>query len=292
MPICPECRDAAVEHGPGTCPACGWERGTVGTIPDFLSRQDHESGLLSAYRELYDDIAADDLENSIQSPARLRAEAERTLAELGPIEGKDVCEVGVGQGALVRLMLEHGPRSVTGLDLASAYVQRLESDDPRLHLLLANAENLPFREELDAMVVSDVLEHVLNPADLLGGCAEALRPGGRLLVKVPYREDLSQYRTHGGTCPYPMVHLRMFDRPLLRKAVEDAGLKVDSFSYGGFYPGRLRPLVAPIAPIRSLFSRVLLRRFSGDGSELDRIDPRLGRALIPPVTISAVAHRR
>ena len=63
---------------------------------------------------------------------------------------------------------------------------------------------------------------MLNPADFLESAVGALVPGGRLLVKVPYREDISQYRRAAG-CPYEMVHLRTFDRPLLRKALRDAG---------------------------------------------------------------------
>ena len=98
-----------------------------------------------------------------------------------------------------------------GVDLAWPYLRRVEGGDASVRVLRANAENLPFRDELDAIVASDVLEHVLNPADFLHSALEALRPGGRLLLKVPYRENISQYRRADG-CPYPMVHLRTFDR--------------------------------------------------------------------------------
>lgn len=290
MPICPECRRASVAYGPGTCPGCGWERSELSGLPDFLNRGDHESGLFGAYRELYDTIADDDLATSIQSPARLRSEACDILEAVGPVAGKDVCEIGVGQGALVRLLLEQDPSSVIGVDLAATYLQRLARDDPRLHLIVANAENLPFRSELDVLVVSDVLEHVLNAADLLGGCADALRPGGRLVVKVPYRENLSQYRTHTGNCPYPMVHLRTFDRSVLRQTIEDAGMRVESFSYGGFYLDRIRPALTWAFPVRDGLTRGLRRLYKADGNELTGIPPLLGRALIKPVTITAVAH--
>ena len=139
----------------------------------------------------------------------------------------------------------------------------------------ANAENLPFRAELDAIVASDVLEHVLNPADFLQSALEALVPGGRLLVKVPYRENISQYRRSDG-CPYPMVHLRTFDRTLLRQALEDTGLRPERFSYSGFYSddgirscgaSRLSPYGSPAsssgATARTPGQTALTRRSAG-----------------------------
>jgi hypothetical protein len=130
---------------------------------------------------------------------------------------------------------------------------------------------------------------VLNPADFLQSALEALVPGGRLLVKVPYRENISQYRRSQG-CPYPMVHLRTFDRTLLRQAVEDAGLRVERITYSGFYAGRWHPLLQrlPVVPARL---GQALETWYGPNPGPNRIDPRIGRLLMRPVVITALARK-
>jgi SAM-dependent methyltransferase len=289
MPICPECRAAQVTLEAPACQACGWRAGIEAGVPDFMARRDRDDGVLAAYTELYERIAADDLECPIQGTELLSLEAERLAETLGPVAGQAVCDVGIGRGLLLERLGAEQPRLLLGVDLSLTYLRRARNGMPNLRLVRANAENLPFREELDAIVASDVLEHVLNPADFLASAVEALVPGGRLVVKVPYRENISQYRRSSG-CAYPMVHLRTFDRTLLRQALEDAGLEVKGFSYSGFYAGRWQPFVRRWPRGTHLLQRILERRY-GPNPGPNRIHPRIGRLLMRPVVITAVAHK-
>jgi SAM-dependent methyltransferase len=260
----------------------------VDGIPELLAERDRNGGVFGEYAALYERIAADDLESPIQGDPLLDLEAERLLDALGPLRGKAVCDVGIGRGLLLERLRAAGARTVVGVDLAWPYLRRVAAGDS-VRLVRANAENLPFREELDVIVASDVLEHVLNPADFLQSALEALVPGGRLVVKVPYRENISQYRRSQG-CPYPMVHLRTFDRSLLRQALEDAGLRTERFTYSGFYLDRWNPVVARIPALRGFLKRQLKQRY-GDDPGTNRMHPRLARLAIRPVVITAVAHK-
>jgi hypothetical protein len=137
------------------------------------------------------------------------------------------------------------------------------------------------------IIASDVLEHVLNVADFLGSAVDALKPGGKLLVKVPYRENLSQYRRSSG-CPYPMVHLRTFDRSLLRQTLKDAGLRVEGVRYSGFYSSRWQPPLSRLPRTGALIGGLIDRRY-GKNPGPNRMNPRVARLLMRPVVISAVA---
>jgi len=289
VPICPRCRAAEVEFDATGCDRCGWRSQGAEGIPDFLSDEDRDGGVFGEYAALYERIATDDLESPIQGDPLLDLEAGRLLAALGPVAGSAVCDVGIGRGFLFDRLRAQRPRLLVGVDLAWPYLRRVDAGDPMIRLVRANAENLPFREELDAIVASDVLEHVLNPADFLHSAVEALVPGGRLLVKVPYRENISQYRRSQG-CPYPMVHLRTFDRPLLRQALEDAGLRTERFSYSGFYLDRWHPAIARLPALPGLLKRQLRRRY-GDDPGTNRMSPRLARLAIRPVVITALARK-
>jgi SAM-dependent methyltransferase len=290
VPLCPDCRRGRVEFHAPNCDSCGWVGETLdGGVVDFVGTRDRDSALFQSYTGLYERIANDDIDEPIQGDELLNVEAEKLLETLRPLAGAAVCDVGVGRGLIFERLLAERPRLLVGVDLAVPYLNRLRAGHANVRLVRANAESLPFREELDVIVASDVLEHVLNPADFLDSAVTALSPGGRLLVKVPYREDLSQYRRSAG-CPYEMVHLRTFDRPLLRKALEDAGLRVERFTYSGFYTGRWQWPIARLPKAGGVVDLLLRRRF-GENPGPNRIHPRVGRLLMQPVVITAIARK-
>lgn len=290
MPLCPQCRDAEVDFDAPNCPVCRWAGAQEDSIVDFIAPSDREAPLFRAYMDLYAQIAQDDLASPIQGNQLLDMEAEHLLAAIGDVRGLAVCDVGVGQGRMFERLRSEAPRLLVGVDLAPAYLRRLASDGADVRLVLANAENLPFREELDLVVASDVLEHVLNPADFLGSAAESLKPGGRLIVKVPYRENLSQYRRSSG-CPYPMVHLRSFDRSVLTQALEDVGLQIESTHFSGFYAGRWQTWLSRLPRTGDVIGTLLTRRY-GENPGPNRIPRPLGRLLMKPVVITTVARRQ
>ncbi len=78
---------------------------------------------------------------------------------------------------------------------------------------------LPFRPStFDAVVCSQVLEHVPEPGRALAGLAEVLRPGGRLVLSVPHLSYL-----HG----LPHDYFR-FTRHGIEHLVAQAGLQLVS----------------------------------------------------------------
>lgn len=289
MPLCPECRQGPIGFDEPECGECGRRTPAADGILDLVSEQDRASALFTAYAELYDQIAHDDLASPIQGDELLDLEAQRLVESLGPLAGRAVCDIGVGRGLIFNRLLAAGPRLLVGVDLARAYLERLGPSDPRVKLVQANAETLPFHEEFDVIVPSDVMEHVFNAADFLGGAVDALKPGGLLLVKVPYRENISQYRRTDG-CPYPMVHLRTFDRTPLLQALEDAGLSVESVGYSGFYTSRWHPRLARLRRTAWVLGRLIELRYGTDPGP-NRMDPRLARLLMRPVVISVLARK-
>jgi SAM-dependent methyltransferase len=193
-----------------------------------------------SYTENYDRIALEDLDDKVMDPRYVENMAKNFCDVVELVPGAEVCDVGSGKGFLVRKLLARGAAAVTAVDISLPYLVRMVGE-PGISPVMANAETLPFVEHFDVIVTSDVLEHVLNIGSFLYSLNRALRTGGRLYVRVPYRENLLTYSPHLG-CPYRFVHLRTFDRPLLRQALEEAGFVVERLWHDGYVPGLSRSI--------------------------------------------------
>jgi SAM-dependent methyltransferase len=125
-------------------------------------------------------------------------------------KGSKILDVGVGLGRVLEPLTEYDRY---GVDISLEYLSIARSRG--IDVALAKIEDLPYKAELfDAIIVCDVLEHVFD----LNYCCEkilsCLRPGGVLIVRVPFKEDLGVYLNDG--LPYDFIHLRNFDEASLR----------------------------------------------------------------------------
>lgn len=121
-----------------------------------------------------------------------------------------VLDVGVGLG---RLLSHFEDFQRYGMDISFGYLEVAGSKG--IEVCYSRVEDMPYRAEaFDVVVATDILEHV---PDLNLSCAkmlQVLKPGGVLIIRVPYREDLSPYLAP--EYPYKYVHLRNFDEASLR----------------------------------------------------------------------------
>jgi len=118
------------------------------------------------------------------NPARLGYVAGRV-----PLRGAQVLDVGCGGGLLSEALARQGAQ-VTAIDLAPdlvriAKLHRLESGvDVEYRLVSAEALAAEQPGRYDAITCMEMLEHVPDPASVLGACANLLKPGGRLIVST------------------------------------------------------------------------------------------------------------
>jgi SAM-dependent methyltransferase len=285
--LCPDCR-GALSGTEEACGVCGWSPQQWQSVPVFLSNRDLSNPLFADYRSNYDQIAEADLAESIQPEAFLDVQAERLDGHIGDVRGQRVCDVGVGKGILFERLRRAEPARLVGVDIAVEYLERVAREGAEL--MVANAENLPFRDEFDVVVAADVMEHVIHLADFLVSVREALVRGGRFVVRVPYREDITKHSRIDG-CEYDLVHLRTFAKDNLTDVLRRAGFRVGRIHYDGFEAARARSGITATRLGRRLWHEIVERRFDG-GPGLYDVDPRLGRLLMTPIAITAVASRR
>ena len=112
------------------------------------------------------------------------------LAELLPLAGLELIELGCGAAALARALLERYPGCrVSGLEVDQRqHAKNLAAPQPGLHFVAAGAQAIPFADaSFDLALMLKSLHHVPLPLleQALAEVARVLRPGGHLYVSEP-----------------------------------------------------------------------------------------------------------
>ena len=131
------------------------------------------------------------------------------LAEFFPQLQGDVLDVGCGRKPYRHLV---PARSYVGLDLDTPELRELGGAD-----LFYEGRKFPVADEsFDAVLCSQVLEHIFTPAEFLAEIRRVLRPGGALLLTTPFAWDEHSQ-------PYDFGRYSSFG---LRHVLEGAGFEI------------------------------------------------------------------
>ena len=116
------------------------------------------------------------------------------LYEFDQHKDEKILDVGCGIGLLAWNFARHGAR-VTAIDIATRSIElpqrRLEFAGLTAHIRQANAEHLPFADNtFDFATSAGVLHHTPNTAEAIGEICRVVKPGGRAIVSLYYRNIL------------------------------------------------------------------------------------------------------
>jgi trans-aconitate methyltransferase len=161
---------------------------------------------------------------------------------LSPRTGEQILDLGCGTGHLTAQMAESGAQ-VTGVDSSTDMIAAAREAYPNLEFQIADARNLPFREEFDAVFSNATLHWVPEAAEALRSIRQALRPGGRFVAEFGgkrnirtmveafdraleelgtgisgemrpwYYPSVSEYATLAETNGFEVRFITLFDRP-------------------------------------------------------------------------------
>lgn len=221
--------------------------------------------------ECIEQIARDDLAKTIDPFYRSMA-LTPFRRFLGYVDGS-LLDVGCGSGLLLRMLKADGV-DCTGLDPATPYVNhcnrlglrvyRWDAEDP----LPLNVFGSP-----DVITLSSVLEHVLHPQKVIRNCMDALPSHGRLVVMVPWMENLEKYRELEKK--YPYIHLRSVGEDTLRE-------------WFGCYRVTRRRYATPYKPQGRILEKVWRKTRSASWSS----DLLVQSGLCKPVNIMLEVHKK
>lgn len=170
-----------------------------------------------------------------------RAKYEYMVASFRGVPPMRILNVGCGSGELSFLLAAEG-HAVVGIDPVPAYIDLARSMTPpalteRCAFTVHAIETMPLTETFDAIVSSDVLEHIEDDRAAVKRLAALLRPGGSMVISVPALPLLFGYHDE------ILGHYRRYTKATLSALVERTNqLSVISARYFGFFfilPGLL-----------------------------------------------------
>ena len=156
--------------------------------------------------------------------------------------GQLVLDMGCGEGRHSIGALLETPANVIGLDLSFEDLNTAKSRLNDFDLSgcntfctfgVSNIKNIPIENaSLDAVMCSEVLEHVDSPKESIQELVRVLKPGGIMALSVPrYLPELICWKLSKEYSKTPGGHVRIFKHSQLRDLAVNNGLQYQSFHW-------------------------------------------------------------
>jgi len=177
--------------------------------------------------------------------------------------GKKLLDVGCGNGSLIEMVRDQ-VESIYGCDISITAIKAAANRGVRSVCTNLNKGHLPYNDEsFDIITCIEVVEHVIDPQNLLKELYRVLGPKGYLVLTTPNIRYLRNLRTllFNGTFPHTTTdsfvwgggHLHYFTRKDLASLLQSAGFTQIEF------------LINPNQFARSL-KRLLIRKLIGESN--------------------------
>ena len=145
-----------------------------------------------------------------------------------------ILDLGCGNGAFTHLLHQQGFK-VEGFDGSASGVElaRKHYPDIQFSLLDLVSDHIPelYRNQFDAVVSVEVIEHLLLPRMLMQNAMQALKPGGLLILTTPYHgywKNLAIALTNGFDAHWHPLrdygHIKFFSKQTLIQLFEEYSL--------------------------------------------------------------------
>ncbi|MFJ8955848.1 methyltransferase domain-containing protein [Streptomyces sp. NPDC102381] len=231
-----------------------------------------------------------DLRDFYENPAvpvasgtpRTRRQARILATALSGTRRATVLDIGCGDGTAAattaRLLPGPAEHRLIGIDWSQDALRRAARRVPRVVRGELTGHGLPFADaSADAVLLSEVVEHLVDPDAALDEIHRVLRPGGHLMLSTPnlaawYNRalllagvqpvfsEVSLRAIHGRPGTEVVGHLRLYTARALKEFVAASGFEVVRLAGAPFHgvPRPLRPLDRLACATPSLASILLL----------------------------------
>jgi 2-polyprenyl-3-methyl-5-hydroxy-6-metoxy-1,4-benzoquinol methylase len=166
------------------------------------------------------------------------------ISECYRIGASSILDLGCGNGAMTRSLADRGFR-VCGCDPSRQGIEIARRNNPSIRYEILSVYDDPARlgELFDAVVSTEVIEHLEKPRMLLRFAANALKPNGFLIISTPYHGYLKNLLLAATgkldahfTALWEGGHIKFFSRSTLTQLLKSEKFVVERFIGCGRLP--------------------------------------------------------
>ncbi len=158
--------------------------------------------------------------------------------------GSTVLDMGCGNGSFLA-GLKHMEWCLIGTDFSPTGIEIARHSHPEIEFFLADAQTDLTRKvgPVDAVISTEVIEHLYDPRSFFGNAYKLLKPGGIFIVTTPYHGYLKNLMLalagkmdRHFTVLWDHGHIKFWSRKTLTEALTKTGFRVETFAGAGRLP--------------------------------------------------------
>lgn len=157
---------------------------------------------------------------------------------LGIKKGDKVLDVGCSYGEQAIMIARQGVK-VTGIDSSKKLISKLNKLSKKEKLdckgLSGDIKKMPFKAEyFDAIIATEVLEHIADPQIAARECFRVLKRGGRACISVPTGESENIFVKIHPNWVKNSGHTNIFTKKKILNILANSGFRVSKTEYQNF----------------------------------------------------------
>ncbi len=176
-------------------------------------------------------------------PVWVESNLRRITDIIKPYCQGDILDIGCGDGAFTfHLSKLSESKRVRGVDLSHAAIAQAKNRYSGIDFEVASATRLPFpKESFDFIIMSGLIEHVIDTEQMFKEANRVLKPGGGVLITTTDFNLLKKMIIaifFWEKYFYPMnPHIRFFTKSTLKCMLNKTGFKIIKYNMDGSYFG-------------------------------------------------------
>lgn len=160
--------------------------------------------------------------------------------------GKNILDVACGTG---RFFPFYGKRKICGVDISEDQLKEAKKKAPKAMLLVADAEKLPFKENMfDTVITSQFVEHIPQYKQVIKEMVRVCKKGGSIIIDFPNKLSFTYFPTKIRILTGKLRYLNLFTKTKIKQIAKDFNLEIKDWEHTvvvtpNIFPGFMLPAV-------------------------------------------------